>query len=67
MRRLMLGLFLAALAAASVDARGSHGGFRSHAHYSYAGGWYAGGRGSSHKGGHYVNPFTGNHYRHHVH
>ena len=29
------------------------------------GGWYAGGIGRSHKGGHYVNPSTGNHYRHH--
>ncbi len=27
------------------------------------GGWYAGGHGSSHKGGHYVNPRTGNHYQ----
>lgn len=28
------------------------------------GGWYAGGVGSSHKGGTYHNPLTGNHYRH---
>ena len=31
---------------------------------SYRGGWYAGGVGSSHKGGHYTNPYTGNHYQH---
>lgn len=28
------------------------------------GGWYQGGVGSSHKGGHYHNPSTGDHYRH---
>lgn len=28
------------------------------------GGWYQGGHGSSHRGGHYRNPSTGNHYRH---
>lgn len=27
------------------------------------GGWYAGGVGSSHKGGTYHNPLTGDHYR----
>lgn len=29
-----------------------------------SGGWYQGGIGSSHKGGKYHNPSTGNHYRH---
>lgn len=38
---------------------------KSHAHYANQGGHYAGGHGSSHKGGHYVNPRTGNHYTHH--
>jgi len=28
------------------------------------GGWYQGGVGSSHKGGKYTNPATGNHYQH---
>lgn len=28
------------------------------------GGWYQGGVGSSHRGGHYRNPSTGDHYRH---
>ena len=28
------------------------------------GGWYMGGIGSSHKGGRYLSPNTGNHYRH---
>jgi hypothetical protein len=28
------------------------------------GGYYQDGHGSSHKGGHYVNPRTGNHYQH---
>jgi hypothetical protein len=28
-------------------------------------GYYSGGHGSSHKGGHYVNPSIGNHYTHH--
>lgn len=27
-------------------------------------GWYQGGIGSSHRGGHYENPSTGNHYQH---
>jgi len=31
---------------------------------SNRGGWYAGGVGSSHKGGRYTNPYTGNHYQH---
>jgi hypothetical protein len=34
-------------------------------HYANQGGHYAGGMGSSHKGGHYVNPRTNNHYTHH--
>ena len=29
------------------------------------GGWYQGGVGSSHKGGKYRNPSTGDHYQHH--
>lgn len=29
------------------------------------GGYYKGGKGSSHKGGHYVNPKTNNHYSKH--
>lgn len=29
-----------------------------------SGGWYQGGVGSSHKGGHYHNPSTADHYRH---
>ena len=37
-----------------------------HRHYSYQGGHYAGGIGSSHKGGHYLNWRTHNHYTHHL-
>jgi hypothetical protein len=29
-----------------------------------SGGWYQGGHGSSHKGGKYRNPMTGDYYRH---
>lgn len=32
--------------------------------HSSNGGWYQGGVGSSHRGGHYRNPSTGDHYRH---
>lgn len=51
----------------------SHSGGSSHTrsssshHYGYQGGHYSGGQGSSHKGRHYVNPRTGNHYTHHSH
>lgn len=48
-----------ALFASPAMARGGHSGGGSHAG---GGGHYAGGHGSSHKGGHFVNPRTGNHY-----
>jgi len=54
----------AALAPMTAFAKGSRSG-GSHAHYSYGGGRYAGGHGSSHKNGKYKNPATGDHYRHH--
>jgi hypothetical protein len=38
---------------------------QTHRHYSNQGGHYAGGHGSSHKAGHYVNARTHNHYTHH--
>jgi len=38
---------------------------QTHRHYSYQGGHYKNGRGSSHKGGSYKNRRTGNHYTHH--
>lgn len=57
MRALVVLVALFGLAAAIVpleaEARGSLGGH------------YVGGSGSSHRGGHYVNPRTGNHYTHH--
>ncbi len=34
-------------------------------HYPYQGGYYKSGNGSSHKGGHYVNKRTNNHYTSH--
>lgn len=63
----MKSLLLAALAAVALvalpaEAR-SHGG--SHAHYGNQGGHYVGGHGSSHKGGHYKNPRTHDHYTRH--
>jgi len=64
LRKLILaaGIALALLfPSAVVLARGGSG----HAHYAYQGGYYAGGVGSSHKGGHYVNPRTDNHYTRH--
>lgn len=60
MGRMFLAAALALLLSSGAEARGG-----GHAHYSYAGGRYAGGHGSSHKGGHYINVLTGNHYRHH--
>jgi hypothetical protein len=60
MRILLLAACATMLLVGSAEARGSH------AHYSYAGGHY-GGHGSSHRGGRYVNRYTGNHYRHHTH
>jgi len=53
-------LALVCLLPTSASARGSHSSGRSH--YS-SGGHYSGGHGSSHKGGHYVNSRTRNHYR----
>ncbi|GAB3249056.1 hypothetical protein GCM10027296_12270 [Chitinimonas naiadis] len=46
-----------------AEARGRSSG--SHAHYSNQGGHYAGGKGSSHKGGAYKNARTNNHYTSH--
>jgi len=57
---LMLCALLFLLLSGTAHARG-------HAHYSYQGGHYAGGHGSSHKGGQYINRRTGNHYTHHRH
>jgi hypothetical protein len=53
---------LGMLIGGTSEARGHAG-----THYSNQGGHFSGGHGSSHKGGHYVNPKTGNHYRHHPH
>jgi len=54
----------ALLVAAPAEARGrSSSG--SHAHYGNQGGHYAGGKGSSHKGGTYKNARTNNHYTKH--
>lgn len=50
MKKITIALFtLAILAPTASFARGGH---------------YIGGHGSSHKGGHYSNPRTGNHYEH---
>ena len=38
---------------------------QTHQHYSYQGGRYKNGHGSSHKGGSYKNRRTNNHYTHH--
>jgi hypothetical protein len=50
---------LPCLAAAATHQKRTSGG-----HY-IQGGHYAGGHGSAHRGGHYVNPRTANHYQHH--
>lgn len=56
MKKIAVGLFAALFALSSfagiAEAKGSKGGH------------YRGGHGSSHKGGKYVNPKTGNHYTH---
>lgn len=56
--RIALLAMLALLACAAADARGHSG-----AHHASRDGHYAGGHGSSHKGGHYKNPSTGDHYQ----
>lgn len=56
----MIGLLLMPYAS---EARGH--GSSSHVHYPNQGGHYAGGHGSSHKGGHYRNARTHDHYTHH--
>ena len=61
MRQLIAALFLvAALLLPQIADAGSL-----HKHYGNQGGHYIGGHGSSHKGSHYSNPRTGNHYTHH--
>lgn len=51
-------LSLVLCVATPAFARGGHGG----GHHVSRGGHYAGGKGSSHKGGHYKNPRTNDHY-----
>jgi hypothetical protein len=63
-RIVLLALTTVALLASPQAHARSHGG--SHAHYGNQGGHYVGGKGSSHKGGHYKNPRTHDHYTKHT-
>jgi hypothetical protein len=62
-------MFAANVSSAKGGSHATHSsrsaGSSSHAHYPNQGGRYVGGQGSSHKGGHYTNPRTGDHYTHH--
>jgi hypothetical protein len=64
----LVGLMVALSPAAAATAGSHSSGRSSHssgAHHPKQGGHYAGGKGPSHKGGHYKNPRTNDHYTKH--